>query len=208
LKPGENVCVHVIATDRLLNATPEQIACAGPLTPPPMPDWTLHSAVQANPTGLGLVGLDSLFWLAPMPDAMTVRETYGGIEYSITAIPTAAGWDFGDGGHASFAGAPGFGLAYPKVSAVTHVYQAHDQGGYRVSSAVRYMVSWTASINGHIAGPYPLGNISLGARPLVYPVQQAQPELLLSGDNADQPVMPAMTTATTGPVGALARYWE
>jgi hypothetical protein len=208
LKPGENACVHVIAIDRLLNATPEQVVCAGPLAPPPMPGWTLHSAVQANPIGLGLVGLDSLFWLAPMPDAMTLSETYGGIEYSVTAVPTGAAWDFGDGGRARFADSPAFGLPYPQVSAVTHVYQAHDQGGYMVSSAVRYSVSWTASMNGHTAGPYSLGTISLDARPLLYPVQQAQPELVFSVDDADQPVMPAMTTATTGPVGATARYWE
>jgi hypothetical protein len=208
LKPGETACVHVIAIDRLLNATPERVACAGPLAPPPMPDWTLNSAVQANPTGLGLVGLDSLFWLAPTPEALTARETYGGIEYSVTAIPTGAAWDFGDGGRANYADAPAFGLPYPQVSGVMHVYQAHDQGGYKARSAVRYSVSWTASINGHTAGPYSLGTISLEARPLLYPVQQAQPELVFTGDDADQPVMPAMTTATTGPVGGLARYWE
>jgi hypothetical protein len=208
MKAGQNACVHVIAMDRLLNVAPERVTCAGPLAPPPMPPWTLQSAIEANPTAPGLVGLDSLFWLAPMPDTMTVRETYEGVEYSVTAVPTGAAWDFGDGGRANLADASGFGLPYPQSSAVTHLYQAHDQGGYRVKSAVRYSVSWTASINGHTAGPYSLGTSSLGAHPLLYPVEQAQPELVFSGHDADQPVIPAMTTATTGPVGAFARYWE
>jgi hypothetical protein len=88
------------------------------------------------------------------------------------------------------------------------VYQAHDQAGYRVKSAVRYSVSWTATVTGHIAGPYSLGTTSLDAASLLYPVEQAQPELVFGGQEADQPVMAAMATATTGPAGAFARYWE
>src|SRR5882672_6642104 len=37
---GDTACVHVIALDRLQNATPQRVACAGPLSPPPMPAWT------------------------------------------------------------------------------------------------------------------------------------------------------------------------
>ena len=209
MKAGERACVHVIAMDRLLNATPESVTCAGALAPPPMPEWSaIASTVVANPTGPGLVGFDSLFWLAPMPAPLTVHETYDGIEYAITAVPTGATWDFGDGASASFPDATGFGLPYPQNSAVTHVYQAHDQAGYGVNSAVRYSVSWSASINGRTAGPYRLGTASLDAQPLRYPVEQAQPELIFGGQDADQPVIPAMTTPTTGPVGAVTRYWE
>jgi hypothetical protein len=33
-------------------------------------------------------------------------------------------------------------------------------------------------VGGHSFGPYPLGIIERAAHPLVYPVQQAQPELV------------------------------
>ena len=208
MKAGERACVHVIAKDRLLNATPESVSCAGPLGPPPMPDWSARaSAVAANPTAPGLVGLDSLFWLDPMPAAIAVHVTYQGIEYTVSAVPAGAAWDFGDGTRANFTGPSGFGLPYPQTSPVTHVYQAHDEAGYRVKSAVRYAVSWTASVNGRTAGPYTLGTTSLDARPLLYPVQQAQPELVFGGQEADQPVTAPIAMATTGPDGAFARYW-
>ena len=67
----------------------------------------------------------------------------------------------------------------PQTSPVAHVYQVHDQAGYRVNSTVSYSVVWTASVNGHTVGPYSLGTTTLDAQPLVYPVEQAQPELLL-----------------------------
>jgi len=209
MKPGQRVCVHVIALDKLLNATREHVACAGPLAPPPMPDWgPPQSTVAANPTAPGLVGLDSWFWLTPMPDAMTVNETYEGTDYAVTAVPMNAAWDFGDGGGATFPDGSGFGRPYPQTSAVTHMYQAHDQVGYRVKSVVRYSVSWTASVNGRTAGPYSLGTASLDAQSILYPVEQAQPELVFGGQDADQPVMAAMAMATTGPAGALIRYCE
>jgi hypothetical protein len=209
MRAGETACVHVIALDKLLNATGERVACAGPLEPPPMPEWSgLASKVVANPIAPGLVGLDSLLWLAPTPVATTVHKTDKGIDYAVTAVPTGAAWDFGDGGAASFPDASGFGRPYPEASAVTHVYQAHDQSGYHVKSTVTYLVSWTASIKGRTAGPYPLGTAAVDAQPLLYPVEQAQPELVLGGQVADQPVMPAMATATTGPAGMVARYWE
>jgi hypothetical protein len=173
-----------------------------------MPHWSpLASAVAANPAAPGLVGFGSLFWLAPAPEAMTVHEIYEGIDYTVTALPIGAAWDFGDGSTANFNDPSGFGLPYPQISPIAHVYQAHDQAGYLVNSAVRFAVSWTASVNGHAVGPYSLGTVSLEAQKLPYPVQQAQPELLFGGPDADQPVMAAMATATTGPAGVFSRYW-
>jgi hypothetical protein len=143
-----------------------------------------------------------------MPAPMTVNETYEGIDYAVTATPAGAEWSFGDGAGATFRDATGYGRAYPVASQVTHVYQAHDQAGYHVKAVVRYAVSWTASIGGRTAGPYSLGTLGLDAKPLLYAVQQAQPELLRGGQDADQPVIASMAMATTGPSGALARYWE
>ncbi|HVC78775.1 MAG TPA: hypothetical protein VND96_19875 [Candidatus Micrarchaeaceae archaeon] len=180
MKAGETACLHVIALDKLLNATAERIACAGPLEAPPMPDWRpLAGRVFANPSAPGLVGLDSLFWLAPAPVATTVHETYKGVEYAVTAVPTGAAWNFGDGSGARFLDTSGLGQPYPEESAVAHVYQADDEVGYRVESAVSYSVSWTVSSNGRTSGPYPLGTAIVDAQPLLYPVEQAQPELVV-----------------------------
>ncbi|HXC77584.1 MAG TPA: hypothetical protein VNU19_11080 [Candidatus Acidoferrum sp.] len=208
MRAGQTACVHVVALDKLLNATPEQVACAGPLQPPPMPDWgPLAGTVVANPTAPGLVGLDSLFWLAPTPVATTVHETYEGLDYTLTAVPIGAAWNFGDRSGAIFFDASGFGTPYPEESAVAHVYQADDEAGYRVESTVSYSVSWTVTINGRRVGPYPLGTAIVNARPLLYPVEQAQPEVVVGGQVADQPLTPAIATATTGPAGVVARYW-
>lgn len=173
----DNACVHVVAFDKLKNATPERVACAAPLAPPPMPDWIWHASVAANPTGLGLVGLDSWFWLSPAPKEMVVHQNYRGIEYVVTATPTGADWDFGDGAGARFLDATGFGLQYPQSSTVKHTYQAHRQAGYRVQSSVRFDVTWTAVVGGRSIGPYAVGSVRLAADPLQYPVEQAQPEL-------------------------------
>jgi hypothetical protein len=175
----DTACVHVVAFDRLQNATAEQVACAGPLAPPPMPDWKgRESQVVSNPTAAGLVGLDSWFWLAPAPASMTLHETYRGIDYMVSAVPTGADWDFGDGGSARYFDSSGYGRVYPQPSSVTHTYEAHDQAGYRVRSSIRYEVTWTASIQHRLVGPYQLGTANVDARSLQYPVEQAEPELI------------------------------
>jgi hypothetical protein len=177
VRSRDTACVHVIAFDKLQNATAERVACAGPLAPPPMPDWTWSGRVAANPRGIGLVGLDSWFWLSPAPISMTADETDRGIRYVVTATPTGADWDFGDGASSHYLDASGFGQPYPKPSAVEHTYQAHWQAGYRVQSFVRFDVTWTAIVGGRSIGPYVLGSVRLPADPLRYPVEQAQPEL-------------------------------
>ena len=205
----DTACVHVVAFDKVLNASPERVACAGPLVPPPMPDWSgLVGRVLANPAAPGLVGLDSWFWLSPAPAVMTVHETYRGIDYLISATPTGAEWDFGDSGGDIYFDSSGFGRAYPEPSTVRHIFEAHTQTGYRVTASVRFDVTWTASLRNRSVGPYSLSTISVDARPILYPVEQAQPELVeLGGQAADQPEIPSTETATTGPVGLVVRYW-
>jgi hypothetical protein len=176
---GETACLHVMAVDRVQNPTADQVSCASPLVPPPMPAWHASDiAVTANPSGVGLVGLDTWFWLAPSPATLVVDESYLGSEYVVTATPVAAGWDFGDGSSTQSTDSSGFGRAYPEQSSVTHTYQAHSQAGYGVQAIVRYEVTWSAVDGGRRFGPYPLGSIEIPARTLVYPVQQAQPELI------------------------------
>ncbi len=174
LTPGETACLHVQAIDRVHNSTSDKVSCAAPLAPPPMPAWPAPDiAVVANPTRVGLVGLDTWLWLAPTPSTISVDQTLQGTEYRVTGTPIAATWEFGDGSSGT-----GFGRAYPQPSSVTHTYQAHSQDGYRVRVAIRYDVTWTALVGGRRFGPYPLGSIDLPARPLAYPVEQAQPELI------------------------------
>ena len=177
---GQDACVHVIAVDRVGNATPEKTACARALSAPPMPDWgPLASAVSANPPSTGLVGVDSWLWLEPAPVAAVVDETVDGMSYRITARPVSASWAFGDGEVDQYVGFTGFGVPFPAQSVVTHRFEAHSQVGYVIAATVAYSVSWSALVNGAWIGPYPMGTIGRAAVPLVYPVEQAQPEILL-----------------------------
>ncbi len=179
MSPIDVACVHVQAFDKVQNASPEQVECSKARGTPPMPPWTeLALKVAVNPGRIGLVGLESWLWLEPTPHAVTIHETDGGIDYSITATPTSADWDFGDGARASFGGQPGYGQPYPQRSAVTHVFEAHNQEGYLVKASVRYAVTWSASIAGQRVGAYPMGAFTQAAIPLRYPVEQAQPVLL------------------------------
>jgi hypothetical protein len=179
MSPGDVACVHVQAFDKVGNASPERAACSRALAAPPMPGWAeLAVRVAANPGGIGLVGLDSWFWLDPAPRVVTIHETSGGTDYAITATPVSATWDFGDGRGADLAGASAYGRPYPQPSTVTHVFEAHSQPGYRVQASVRYAVSWTAAGPGRDVETHPMGVFVQTAVPLRYPVEQAQPELL------------------------------
>jgi hypothetical protein len=179
LSPQESACLHVQAVDRVQNSTADQVTCAAPLVAPAMPPWpSPAAAVTANPTGPGLVGFETWLWLAPAPASLTVEQIDRGTRYAITATPAGVDWDFGDGQATHAEGDGGFGRPYPRPSSITHTYEAHNQAGYSVRATIRYDVSWTATVGGQSFGPYPLGSVELAARPLVYPVEQAQPELI------------------------------
>ena len=109
---------------------------------------------------------------------ITPYENVAGTDYSITATPLSVAWQFGDGTSADLAGPSGYGRPYPRQSSVTHVYEAHSHDGYRVQASVRYAVSWTASVGPQSVGPYPMGTFVQTATELLYPVEQAQPELV------------------------------
>jgi hypothetical protein len=179
MSPVDVACVHVQAFDKVHNASPERVACTRALASPPMPRWAeLAVRVSANPAGIGLVGLDSWFWLDPAPHAVTIHEISSGTNYAITATPVSAAWEFGDGGGAELAGASAYGRPYPQRSNITHVFEAHSQVGYQVRASVRYAVTWTATIAGRGTETHPMGVFVQTAVPLRYPVEQAQPELL------------------------------
>ena len=179
---GQNACVHVLAVDGVGNSTPDEAVCARALTPPPMPQWgPLGSAVVANPAPAGLAGLDSWLWLDPAPAPVAVDETIDGLDYRITATPTAVSWDYGDGNTDHDSGVEAFGVPFPARSTVTHVFQADSVLGYGISASVVYTVTWSALVGTEWLGPYPMGVASRAATALAYQVEQAQPELLRLG---------------------------
>jgi hypothetical protein len=182
LARGQSACLHVVAFDRVGNASADRGACAKALEAPPMPDWgPLGVSIVANPLPVGLVGLDSWLWLDPTPQPIQVDETIEGVLYRIRARPLSAAWDFGDGDVSSYTGSTSFGVPFPSPSQVTHVFQAHSRLGYVISAAITYSVRWSVLVGGAWLGPYPMGTVARAAVPLVYPVEQAQPVLLELG---------------------------
>jgi len=178
---GETACAHVQAVDRVGNSTAGRVVCAQALSPPPMPAWTVPSRVSADPSPLGLAGFDAWLWLTPSPQPLVATETYGGIQYAVTATPVDAQWDFGDGSTGRFTGSDGFGVAYPAPSSVAHEFQADSRSGYSIRASIDYDVTFRALLGGTWLGPYPMGRVTLPATALDYPVRQAQPELVAIG---------------------------
>lgn len=178
LEPGETACLHVQAFDRVQNTSAEQSVCGRALANPPMPAWNMSTTVMAAPSQRGLAGLDTWLWLSPAPQPLVASETYAGLQYEITARPISAGWDFGDGIAADYSDRAGFGVAYPDRSSVTHVFEADNRAGYAVKATVLYEVTYRAVIGGDWVGPYPMGDVTLTLSPMIYPVVQAQPELV------------------------------
>ena len=178
LAAGQDACVHVVAYDRLQNATPEQQACARVLAPPPVPAPPTPPGIGVSPAPPGLAGLDTWFWLTPKPAPMTSELDLDGYHYRITQTPAGVDWSFGDGSQLSLAAPTGLGLAYPATSPVTHVYQRHNAAGYAVRATVDWTLSWSVLAAGTWYGPYALGSQSSPPALLNYPVRQAQTELL------------------------------
>jgi hypothetical protein len=175
--PRDTVCVFVTAADKLGNTTPRQSVCGSPVGAPPAPPPPSPGGVAANPVP-GLAGLPGWFWLQPAPRPVTTEETVGGVAYRVVAQPVSADWTFGDGAVAT---AAGLGYPYPVPSNVQHAYDAESAAGYPVGASVNYVLSWSWQSGGGWVGPYPLGTEAVSQAALVYPVRQAQPELLVPG---------------------------
>lgn len=178
LQRGDRACVSVYATDAVGNSGSTQTVCASPLSPPPPPAFQYPpTTIHVNPSPSGLVGFDSWFWLDPLPQAVTSTEASGGYQYTVTATPQTTTWYFGDGGSQQEADPAGYGMPYPQPSTVAWTYQAQAQG-YEVRAVETYSLSWTAQSGGVTYGPNPMGSQDGPQAEIVYPVQQAQPELL------------------------------
>jgi hypothetical protein len=171
----DTVCAYVVATDRLGNATVPHSICGRPAGVPPLPPPPPPGTIRVNPTPTGLAGLATWFWLDPAPVAVTTYETADGVDYRLVAQPMTANWNFGDG--VRLAGG-GFGTPYPEPSTVQHVYTTESEAGYPVTASVSYQLSWWWRSGAAWLGPYPLGSQVATVAGTVYPVRQAQPELL------------------------------
>jgi hypothetical protein len=175
-KPGDTVCLFVVASDALQNATAPQETCGSPTGTPPVPAPPPPSGLAADPVP-GLAGLPGWFWLQPAPAPLTTLESVGGVDYRVVAEPLSADWDFGDGARS----VGGFGTAYPTPSPIQHAYDAQSAAGYHVTARVNYELSWFYRLGGGWIGPYPLTGQSVDSTPLDYRVVQAQAELMAPG---------------------------
>ena len=96
--------------------------------------------VGASPSGRGLTGLASWFWVdgyttAPIVD--TVSEL--GMTVTVEATPAATDWDFGDG---TVVNGLGLGVPPPARGTVTHVYEVRSRPTRQVRALVRLAVRW------------------------------------------------------------------
>jgi len=129
-------------------------------------------AVGVNPA-TGITGLQSWFWLTPsnatMPQAST---TAGPLTVTVRAALIDVLWDFGDASRTD-AGLD-LGQAYPRESAIRHVYQTDTfqlAGGYQVLATLRFGVWY--SVN---SGPWQFLGTKAKSYSLSYTVNQIQPE--------------------------------
>jgi hypothetical protein len=142
--------------------------------------------VKSSPTGAGLTGAPSWFWLDPAPTREHLSVSLAGEAVTVTAVPQVS-WRFGDGG--TLAG--GAGVPYQPgpvpSTAVTHVYGTRclpgDQGrdpyvlascdsdGYQLIAAVTWQISYRADGPVAATGTLPTRTTSSSA---AYPVSEAR----------------------------------
>jgi hypothetical protein len=129
-------------------------------------------SVGVNPDR-GLTGLQSWFWLRPANAAMPLASaTAGPLTVTVRAALIDVLWDFGDGSRTD-AGLD-LGQAYPRESAIRHVYQTDTfqlAGGYQVLATLRFGIWY--SVN---SGPWRFLGTKAKSLSLSYSVNQIQPE--------------------------------
>lgn len=169
------------------NATP-----APPLTPATIAAHiadrlTLSTGeVRTSPTGAGLTGAASWFWLDPAPATEQLSVSLAGEAVTVTAVPQVM-WRFGDGSTLD----GGSGVPYQPgpvpSTAITHAYdtrclpgdQGHDpyvlsscgSNGYQLVAAVTWQISYRAAGSVAASGTLPTRTTSSSA---AYPVSEAR----------------------------------
>jgi PKD domain len=148
-------------------------AGAAPAVPPPPPPtpaevWAKTPlptlTVNFNPGELGLVHLDTWFWLTGVGGPITATSSIRGYRVVTTAHPTAAYWYFGDGDSAQGA-VPGSQVN----PSVTYTYAF--KGTYTVKVIVGWSGQYTFSGHGD-AVTVPLGTVDGPVDAAAYRVQE------------------------------------
>jgi hypothetical protein len=142
--------------------------------------------LKASPSGAGLSGAASWFWLDPAPATERLRVSLAGETVTVTAVPQVE-WQFGD--HSSIDG--GAGVPYQSgpvlADAITHVYdtrclpgdQGHDpyvlstcgNNGYQLVATVSWKISYQADGPVAVTGTLPARTTTSSAD---YPVSEAR----------------------------------
>jgi hypothetical protein len=149
--------------------------------------------VKASPSGAGLTGAASWFWLDPEPATEQLSVSLAGEAVTVTAVPQIT-WQFGDGG--SIEGGPGVPYQPGPVppTAITHVYntrclpgdQGHDpyvlsscgSNGYQLVATVSWQISYRAEGPVTASGALPTRTTTSSA---AYPVSEARAFLVGGG---------------------------
>jgi len=126
--------------------------------------------LEVAPSGIGLTGLPSYFWLDRVPQPISATASAGGIVVTAQAHPTSYVWDFGDGNDLTTTHA---GRAWTRwrEGNIEHLYET--RGRYDIGVEVVWSASW--SLNG--GPPQSLGNFSTSDSRR-YPVQEVVARLV------------------------------
>jgi hypothetical protein len=142
--------------------------------------------LKANPSGTGLAGAASWFWLDPAPTTQRLSVRLAGEDVTVTAVPQVD-WQFGDG--STLDGGPGvpYASGSAPAGAVTHVYDTRclpgDQGrnpyvlsscgsdGYSVAAEVNWQIRYQAEGSVTATGDLPTRTTNSSA---AYPVSEAR----------------------------------
>lgn len=147
----------------------------------------LPGRVETSPRAAGLTGTDSWFWLEPAPTTEELAVSLAGETVTVTAVPDAVGWRFGDG--AELLAGPGrpYRAGPPPAGAILHLYNTRclpgDRGrnpyvlgscsstGYEVEAVVVWRISYSASGPVDASGTLPTRTT---ATSIAYPVSEAR----------------------------------
>jgi len=143
---------HVWCDDRFVESVwlrPEQFGADPRLVAEELVRDLPYPAAQvgASPSGRGLTGLDTWFWVTGYTGAPIVATvTALGMTVTVEARVDTVAWDFGDG---TTANGLGLGAPPPPRSPVTHVFEVRADPAYRVRALVSLAVRWRLA-----AGPW------------------------------------------------------
>lgn len=95
--------------------------------------------LEVAPSGIGLAGLRTFFWLAETPEPIVATAAAGPATVTAVADPVQYLWDFGDGGD-RLTETPGTSWTLRRRGSIGHVYQA--SGRYDLGVEVIWQARW------------------------------------------------------------------